>query len=174
MKSPMTIVFSLLLIAAAFLPSANAQTKSAWRAATSAELEAALPARAPVEKERIETEMRTASGIINSNGKLIAGVVLITAGYSADGKYSHYFLAQVPIKIGEIALPAGAYVIGWQHGDDGLIVRFYDAATGAERGKAVAQHLPAGSRVESFRLWPPAEHPWLQIGRFALSYTVNE
>lgn len=174
MKSPMTIVFSLLLIWAACLPSAKAQTKSAWRAATSAELEAALPARAPVEKERIETEMRTASGIINSNGKLIAGVVLITAGYSADGKYSHYFLAQVPIKIGEIALPAGAYVIGWQHGDDGLIVRFYDAATGTERGKAVAQHLPAGSRVESFRLWPPAEHPWLQIGRFALSYTVNE
>jgi hypothetical protein len=99
---------------------------------------------------------------------------LITAGYSADGKYSHYFLAQVPIKIGEIALPAGAYVIGWQHGNDGLIVRFYDAATGTERGKAVAQHLPAGSRVESFRLWPPAEHPWLQIGRFALSYTLNE
>jgi hypothetical protein len=174
MKSPMKIAFTLLLIAAAFLPSANAQTKSAWRAATSAELEAALPARAPVEKERIETEMRTASGIVNSNGKLIAGVVLITAGYSADGKYSHYFLAQVPIKIGEIALPAGAYVIGWQHGNDGLIVRFYDAATGTERGKAVAQHLPAGSRVESFRLWPPAEHPWLQIGRFALSYTLNE
>jgi len=174
MKSPMKIAFTLLLIAAAFLPSANAQTKSAWRAATSAELEAALPARAPVEKERIETEMRTASGIVNSNGKLIAGVVLITAGYSADGKYSHYFLAQVPIKIGEIALPAGAYVIGWQHGNDGLIVRFYDAATGTERGKAVAQHLPAGSRVESFRLWPPAEHSWLQIGRFALSYTLNE
>ena len=174
MKSPMKIAFTLLLIASAFLPSAKAQTKSAWRTATSAELEAALPARAPVEKERIETEMRTASGIVNSNGKLIAGVVLITAGYSADGKYSHYFLAQVPIKIGEIALPTGAYVIGWQHGDDGLIVRFYDAATGTERGKAVAQHLPAGSRVESFRLWPPAEHSWLQIGRFALSYTLNE
>jgi hypothetical protein len=137
-------------------------------------LEAALPARAPVEKERIETEMRTASGIVNSDGKLIAGVVLITAGYSADGKYSHYFLAQMPIKIGEIALPAGAYVIGWQHGDDSLLVKFYDAATGAERGKAVAQHLPAGSRVESFRLWPPAEHAWLQIGRFALPYTLNE
>lgn len=174
MKPKIKFSFLLLLIATAFLPSLNAQPKPAWRAATSGELEAALPARAPVEKERIETEMRTASGIVNSNGKLIAGVVLITAGYSADGKYSHYFLAQVPIKIGEIALPAGAYVIGWQHGDDGLVVRFYDAATGTERGKAVAQHLPSGSRVESFRLWPPAEHPWLQIGRFALSYTLNE
>lgn len=174
MKSPMKFALLVLLIATAFLPAVNAQTKPSWRAATSGELEAALPARAPVEKERIETEMRTASGIVNSDGKLIAGVVLITAGYSADGKYSHYFLAQVPIKIGEVALPAGTYVIGWRHGNDGLIVRFYDAATGAERGKAVAQHLPTGSRVESFRLWPPADHTWLQIGRFALSYTLNE
>jgi hypothetical protein len=174
MKSSMKIVNLILLIATGLSSSINAQTKSPWRAATSAELEAALPARAPVEKERIETEMRTASGIVNSDGKLIAGVVLITAGYSADGKYSHYFLAQAPIKIGEISLPAGSYVIGWQRSDDGLVVRFYDAATGTERGKAVAQHLPAGSRVESFRLWPPAEHNWLQIGRFALSYTLNE
>lgn len=174
MKFAMKFAFFLLLIASIFPSAINPQAKPAWRAATSAELEAALPARAPVEKERIETEMRTASGIVSSNGKLIAGVVLITAGYSADGKYSHYFLAQAPIKIGEISLPAGAYVIGWQHGNDGLIVRFYDAATGTQRGTAIAQHLPAGSRVESFRLWPPAEHTWLQIGRFALPYTLNE
>jgi hypothetical protein len=31
--------------------------------------------------------MRTASGIVNSHGRAIAGVVLITAGYSADGNY---------------------------------------------------------------------------------------
>jgi hypothetical protein len=57
-----------------------------------------LPARAPVEKEHIETEMRTASGIVNAHGHYIAGVVLLTAGYSADGKYSHYLLVQAPIK----------------------------------------------------------------------------
>jgi len=44
---------------------AVAQQKSAWRSATPAELQTALPARAQVEKERIETEMRTASGIID-------------------------------------------------------------------------------------------------------------
>ena len=52
--------------------------------------------------------MRTASGIIDSHGKLIAGVVLITAGYSADGKYSHYFLVQSPINIGDAALAPGS------------------------------------------------------------------
>ena len=152
----------------------TAQQKTAWRAATPAELAAALPARASVEKERIETEMRTASGIIDSRGKLIAGVVLITAGYSADGKYSHYFLVQSPIAIGDVVLPPGSYVIGWQRGEDSLAVTFYDAATGSRRGSATAHKIATGSRVESFRLWPPAEHSILQIGRFSLPYTLGE
>ena len=161
-----------LFLLLALTPLLSAQPKSTWRAATTAELQSALPARAQVEKERIETEMRTASGIINSQGKMIAGVVLITAGYSADGKYSHYFLVQAPIKIGDVALPAGNYVLGWQRSKDELIVKFYDAATGEERGTAAAHRLPTGSRVESFRIWPPASgHAFIQIGRFALPYT---
>lgn len=151
-----------------------AQSKTTWRSATPAELTAALPARAPVEKERIETEMRTASGIISSHGKVIAGVVLITAGYSADGKYSHYFLVQSPITIAEVALTPGSYVIGWQRGDDSLSVTFYEAATGTKRGVAIAHRIPTGSRVESFRLWPPGEHATLQIGRFALPYSLAQ
>jgi len=72
---------TLSLIATLMLsPSLGAQPKPSWRSATASELDTALPARAPVEKERIETEKRTASGIVNSHGKLIAGVVLITAG----------------------------------------------------------------------------------------------
>lgn len=165
------LLFSL--VAALLQPNPlSAQPKSGWRAATSTELENTLPARAPVVKERIETEMRTASGIVNAEGKMIAGVVLITAGYSAEGKYSHYFLAQAPITVGGISLPAGTYVFGWQRESDGLAVKFYDAATGAEQGTVVAQHLPVGTPVESFRLWPPSEHPWLQIGRFAISYSL--
>ena len=152
----------------------TSQQKTNWRAATPAELAAALPARAPVEKEHIETEMRTASGIIDNRGKLIAGVVLITAGYSADGKYSHYFLVQSPITLGEVALTPGSYVIGWQRGEESLSVTFYDAATGAQRGTATANRIPTGSRVESFRLWPPSDHSMLQIGRFALHYTLGD
>ncbi len=106
--------------------------KSSWRQATDAELTALLPARAPVEKEHIETEMRTASGIVNAHGHYIAGVVLLTAGYSADGKYSHYLLVQAPIKVGGIALKPGEYAFGWNRGQGGdtLSVHFHEAATG--------------------------------------------
>lgn len=162
---------AVLFLFSTLVGSLNGQPKSSWRSATSAELQSALPARAQVEKERIETEMRTASGIINSQGKIIAGVVLITAGYSADGKYSHYFLVQAPITIGDVALPAGNYVLGWQRSQDSLVVKFYDATTGEERGTTTAHRLPTGSRVESFRIWPPSDHSMIQIGRFALSYT---
>lgn len=167
-----SLVFALLLLLTPS-PFLCAQSTSSWRSATPAELQSALPARAQVEKERIETEMRTASGIIDSHGKIIAGVVLITAGYSADGKYSHYLLVQSPITVGDIALPTGNYVLGWQRGDDNLIVKFYDAATGDQRGTTAAHRLTTGSRVESFRIWPPAGHPFIQIGRFAVPYALD-
>jgi hypothetical protein len=168
---PSLLALLLILVPPSF---AVAQSKPSWRAATPTELQIALPARAPVEKERIETEMRTASGIIDSRGKIIAGVVLITAGYSADGKYSHYLLVQSPITFGDVSLPIGNYVIGWQRGNDDLIVKFYDAATGQEHGAATAHHLATGSRVESFRIWPPASNPILQIGRFGIPYALEK
>jgi hypothetical protein len=164
----------VLLLLIVIPPSVQAQAKSGWRSATTEELNAVLPLRAPVEKERIETEMRTASGIVNSHGRVIAGVVLITAGYSADGKYSHYLLVQAPITIADIALTPGSYVFGWQRTDEGLAVKFYEASNGTERGTATAHRMPQGSRVESFRLWPPGDQPILQIGRFSLPYRLPE
>jgi hypothetical protein len=164
----------VLLLLIVIPPSVQAQAKSGWRSATTEELNAVLPLRAPVEKERIETEMRTASGIVNSHGRVIAGVVLITAGYSADGKYSHYLLVQAPITIADIALTPGSYVFGWQRTDEGLVVKFYEATNGTERGTATAHRMPQGSRVESFRLWPPGDQPILQIGRFSLPYRLTE
>ena len=169
MKLILATLISLLVA-----PSLGAQAKPDWRAATIEELKAALPLRAPVEKERIETEMRTASGIVNSHGRVIAGVVLITAGYSADGKYSHYLLVQSLITIAEIVLTPGSYVFGWQRTDEGLVVKFYEAANGTERGTATAHRMPQGSRVESFRLWPPGDQQILQIGRFSLPYRLTE
>ena len=75
-----------------------------WRAASEPELRKIIPARAPVIKENIETEFRTASGVTDGQGKFIAGVVMITAGYSAEGKYSHFFIAQVPVQVGDFSL----------------------------------------------------------------------
>lgn len=145
-----------------------------WRVATEAELKSLLPARAPVQQERIETEMRTASGITDGHGKFVAGVVLITAGYSADGKYSHFFLTQVPLKFGGFSLLPGAYVIGWEHAENGLHVKFYEAASGKPLGSVDAVLNPAMTRVESFRIWPPTEHSVMQIGRFTFAYQIGD
>ncbi len=144
----------------------------AWRMATQAELAQTLPARAPVLRERIETEMRTASGVTDGKGKYIAGVVLITAGYSADGKYSHYFQSQVPLKIGNFSLRPGRYVIGWTHMQNGLGVSFYEAVTGRWIGTADATREKS-SRVDAFRMTPPGANPRIYIGRFSFAYSVG-
>ena len=146
-----------------------------WRTANEAELRSVIPARAPVVKERIETEMRSASGITNGHGKYIAGVVLITAGYSAEGKYSHFFLTQVPLRIGaELRLAPGEYVIGYEHTENNaLMVHFYDAATGRPQGNVAATLLSGTTRVESFRIWPPADRATIQIGRFGIPYQIG-
>ena len=166
-------LFGLLLLGTC--PAAQAQ-KNTWRQATDAELASLLPARAPVEKEHIETEMRTASGIVNARGRFIAGVVLLTAGYSADGKYSHYLVVQAPVKIGGISLKPGEYVIGWNRAKSGdaLAVRFHIAATGMLVGTAEAHRIAGSSRVESLHIWPPGDKPLMQIGRFGLTYEIGE
>jgi hypothetical protein len=154
---------------------AQTSRSSIWRPATESELKNLLPARAPVEQERIETEMRTASGITDGHGKFVAGVVLITAGYSAEGKYSHYFLTQVPLRIDGFQLAAGSYVIGWKHvTEEKLNVSFYEAASGKLLGSIDATLNPAITRVESFRIWPPGDRSLMQIGRFTFSYQIGE
>jgi hypothetical protein len=165
----------LLLIVALLAPCAQAQ-KAIWRQATDAELASLLPARAPVEKEHIETEMRTASGIVNSHGHFIAGVVLLTAGYSADGKYSHYLLVQVPLRIGGFVLKPGDYAFGWTRtqGGDALSVHFHEAATGNLVGTADAHRIAGSSRVESLHIWPPGDKALIQIGRFGVPYEIGE
>jgi hypothetical protein len=171
MKKTIHLALILLLVS-----SFAAAQKSSWRQATDAELASLLPARAPVEKEHIETELRTASGIVNAKGHFIAGVVLLTAGYSADGKYSHYLLVQVPVRIGGVALKPGEYVFGWNRaeGGDALRVHFHEAATGALVGTTEAHLLPGSGHVTSLHIWPPADKALIQIGRFGIPYEIGE
>jgi hypothetical protein len=170
-----TIVCAVvLLVLSAFAQVSYAQ-KTTWRQATDAELASLLPARAPVEKEHIETEMRTASGIVNSRGQFVAGVVLLTAGYSADGKYSHYLMVQTPIRVGGIFLKPGEYAFGWARAQtgDALSVHFHEAATGVLVGTTDAHRLTGSSRVESLHIWPPGDKALIQIGRFAIPYVLG-
>ena len=148
--------------------------KSNWRQATDTELASLLPSRAPVIREHIETEMRTASGIVDSHGRYIAGVVLITAGYSADGKYSHFLVVQSPIKIGGVDLRPGEYVFGYTHSGDLLNVHFNEASTGNLIGTAAAHLMPSIKGVTEVHIWPPATRAIIQIGRFGIPYELDE
>ncbi len=148
--------------------------KPTWRQASDAELASLLPARAPVIKEHIETEMRTASGIVDAHGRYIAGVVLITAGYSAEGKYSHFLVVQSPIKVGGVDLKPGEYVLGYTHAGDELNVHFNEAATGALVGTADAHLMTSIKGVTNLHIWPPATRAIIQIGRFGIPYELSD
>ena len=148
MKNKLLLLLCAALVA--MLTVAAPAQKSSWRQATPSELAAALPSRAPVITEHIETEMRTASGIIDNRGRVIAGVVMITAGYSAEGKYSHYLVVQAPIRIGGVELKPGDYVFGWTRSPEGdwLHVHFNLAATGQLLG---LRRCPLDRRINPCR-----------------------
>lgn len=150
--------------------------KSAWRPATAAQLASVLPSRAQVVNEHIETEMRTASGIVNSRDQFIAGVVLLTAGYSADGKYSHYLIVQAPLRLAHFVLSPGNYVFGWTRSgeEDALNVHFNVAATGRLVGTVKAKRIQGPGRVESIHIWPPQGLGMIQIGRFGIPYKLDK
>jgi hypothetical protein len=170
----LSFIFSLLVLLLPRVAAAQQGRPGDWHAATDAELRSVIPPRVPVIEERIETEMRSASGITNGHGKYIAGVVLITAGYSAEGKYSHFFLTEVPLRLGDsVRLAPGNYVIGYEHRDNGLLVHFYEAATGRPVGSVQGSLMNGNTRVEQIRIWPPAEHSMIQIGRFSFTYQIG-
>ena len=126
---------------------------------------------------RAGTTLRSSSGVTDGRGRFIAGVVMITAGYSAEGKYSHFFLTQVPLRVGELELPAGQYVFGYTRAsDDSIRVSFYRAATGDHVGDAEARRgTRKGTGVRSLLINPPAAgRANIQLGRFLLEYRVAD
>lgn len=166
---------TLAALSGVLLLSASGAAAARWRSATADELRRVLPTRAPVIKENIETEFRTASGVTDGRGRFIAGVVMITAGYSAEGKYSHYFVTQTPLRVGGFDLPAGQYVFGYERtGDETIRVRFYRASTGEQVGEADAVKNHKSNAVRSLLVSPPSNgRATIQIGRFLLDYRVN-
>jgi|HubBroStandDraft_6_1064221.scaffolds.fasta_scaffold210865_2 hypothetical protein len=145
-----------------------------WRQASERELGGVIPARASVMKERIETETRTASGVTDGHGKFIAGVVMITAGYAAEGKYSHFFITQVPIRIADVQLKPGAYVFGLHRQDEDTIeLTFYEADSGQPIGTAKAVPDKQGGPIRSLIISPPDNgKAFIKVGRFAAPYSL--
>lgn len=146
-----------------------------WRIASETELRKIIPARAPVIKENIETEFRTASGITDGRGKFIAGVVMITAGYSAEGKYSHFFSTQVAVKVGDISLQPGQYVFGYQRKTaDSINISFYRASSGDSVGEVEAHRNRKSSLVRALLISPPAGGKGtIQVGRFVCELRID-
>lgn len=175
MKSLIRVSLASALAFGALTLGAGAADAQRWRTATGAELRRVIPERAPVIKENIETEFRTASGVTDGAGRFIAGVVMITAGYSAEGKYSHFFVTQAPLRVGDVSLPPGQYVFGYRRTDDETIrVSFYRAASGDAVGESDARLNRRNSSVRSLLIGPPAGgRGTIQIGRFLLEYRVT-
>jgi hypothetical protein len=172
MNSKMNLLRNLATTAVLLL--ASAAQAATWHQATEAELKTVIPARAPVISERIETEFRTASGIADSTGHIVAGVLLITAGYSANGKYSYFLLTQVPMKIADKTLAPGNYLIGWTRSDTELFITISDAATGNPAVEVTATRNTEIHRVESFHIAPPSGMSVIQLGRFTFPYSLPE
>jgi hypothetical protein len=149
---------------------------AAWRQASDKELAGVIPARATVINERIETEMRTASGVTDGHGKFIAGVVMITAGYAAEGKYSYFLSTQVPIKIAGMDLKPGEYVFGSHRTDEQTLeLKFYEAGTGKFLGPVHAIADKQRGPIRSLAIAPPESGKGsIKIGRFAFTYSLSD
>lgn len=137
------------------------------------DLKKVIPEKAPVIKENIETEFRTASGIVNGQ-KNIFGVVIITAGYEADGKYTHFFKTDEKLKLGEIVLNKGEYIFGYKRLDnETLDVSFYQARDGKLIGSIEAKVERKKGAIYSFLLEPPVDKKGkIYIGRFSFEYSL--
>jgi hypothetical protein len=170
---PVLLASVLLLMV---VPGPAVASRTRWRPATESELRKIIPARASVVKENIETEFRTASGVTDGKNRFIAGVVMITAGYSAEGKYSHFFITQAPLSIGNIHLQPGEYLFGTQRtSNDAIRVNLYGASNGEMLGEVEARINRKSSAVRSLLIMPPVGGKALiQIGRFVFEYRVAE
>lgn len=149
-----------------------------WRQATAAELRQIIPARVPVGKDRIETEIRVASGITDGR-RFVAGVLMLVAGYeNVEGKCSHFFITQVPLRIGDMLLQPGEYAFGYMRIDDNSQeVRFYEAANLRLLGSVNAKLDTRKTGVRSFYISPAAYGSGkgtMQFGRFVFEYKLSQ
>jgi hypothetical protein len=85
----------------------------------SADAQKLLPASVYYKGQSATTQLRNSGGVKFADGFYVLSTLVDTSGYSTDiqSKYSAYFIAEVPIKVGGQSLPAGIYGIGFIGGD---------------------------------------------------------
>jgi len=164
-------ILALLLFGLVFSVSAFAQD---WRRMSESELKRSVPEKAPVISEEIETEFRTASGITDGRNEIF-GVVIITAGYEADGKYTHFLKIGSKISLGRVVLPPGDYIFGYKRVDNTTLnVSFYGAQNGKSVGSAKARVEQKKGAIYSLLIEPPVEKSGkIYIGRFTMEYVLE-
>ncbi len=164
-------ILTFLIVTAACAVAVTAQD---WHKMSESELKAAVPEKAPVIKENIETEFRTASGITNGRSTIF-GVVIITAGYEADGKYTHFLRSGADLKLGSLDLVAGDYIFGYRRVDaQTLRVTFYRSGTGEIVGEIKATVEQKKGGIYSFLITTPVEKSGtIYIGRFRFDYILK-
>ncbi|HRH45832.1 MAG TPA: hypothetical protein PKY82_29590 [Pyrinomonadaceae bacterium] len=164
-------ILSILLFCLAFSLSAFAQD---WRKMSESELKSTVPEKAPVIKENIETEFRTASGVTDGKNEIFS-VVIITAGYEADGKYTHYLKTAKNLSLGKVVLKEGEYVFGSKRVDNTtLSVSFYQAKNGKLVGSVKAKVEQKKGAIYSVLIEPSVEKKGkIYIGRFSMEYILQ-
>lgn len=164
-------IFLTLLFFLTFTSSLFAQD---WRKMSETELKSAVPETAPVIKENIETEFRTASGITDGTNNIF-GVVIITAGYEADGKYTHFLRIGKKINVGKLQLKSDDYVFGYKRLDNTTLnVSFYQAKNGKLVGSVKSKVEQKKGAIYSFLIEPPIDKKGkIYIGRFSMEYGLE-
>jgi hypothetical protein len=84
-----------------------------------ADLQKLLPASVYYKGQAATTQLRNSGGVKFADGLYVLTTLVDTSGYSTDiqAKYSAYFIAEAPIKVGGQSLPAGVYGVGFIAGD---------------------------------------------------------
>lgn len=84
-----------------------------------ADLQKLLPPSVYYKGQSATTQLRNSGGVKFADGFYVLSTLVDTSGYSTDiqAKYSAYFIAETPIKVGGQSLPAGIYGVGFIAGD---------------------------------------------------------
>ncbi len=85
---------------------------------------AILPATVFYRGQSASVQARNSAGIRLTDGRLILAAIVDTSGYSSaiQQTYQAYLIGEVPLRIGDHTLPAGAYGFGFVAGDQMVVL----------------------------------------------------